>query len=142
MPNGFKHLRILVVEDHHDTAHAMANLLAREGHRVRRVHTGAEALAAASEQPFDLLLCDLRLPDITGFEVMRQLKRNHAIKGIAVSGLSSEESMAEAANAGFSRYLAKPVLWETLKRTIAEVMTETPLPREDRTYHPPLPREA
>jgi CheY-like chemotaxis protein len=142
MPNGFKHLRILVVEDHHDTAHAMANLLAREAHRVRRVHTGKEALQAASEQPFDLLVCDLCLPDITGFEVMRQLKRNYGVMGIAVSGLSSEETMAEAGQAGFSRYLAKPVLWETLKRTVTEVMNKNAPPHEDLAYQPPLPREA
>ena len=131
MPNGFKHLRILVVEDHHDTAHALANLLAREAHRVRRVHTGAEALQAASEQPFDLLVCDLHLPDITGFDVMRQLKRDHGITGIAVSGFSTEENMERAGQAGFARYLAKPVLWETLKRTVAEVASETPLPRPE-----------
>ena len=142
MPNGFKHLRILVVEDHHDTAHAMANLLAREAHRVRRVHTGSEALQAASEQPFDLLVCDLCLPDITGFEVMRQLKHSYGVAGIAVSGLSSEETMAEAGHAGFSRYLAKPVLWETLKRTVTEVMTEVAPPREAVTCQSPLPRQA
>jgi CheY-like chemotaxis protein len=137
MPNGFKHLRILVVEDHHDTAHALANLLAREAYRVRRVHTGAEALQAASEQTFDLLVCDLHLPDITGFDVMRQLKREHGVRGIAVSGFSSEENAARAGEAGFARYLAKPVLWETLKRTVAEVASEPPLPRPDPAPHAP-----
>jgi CheY-like chemotaxis protein len=137
MPNGFKHLRILVVEDHHDTAHALANLLAREAHRVRRVHTGAEALRAAAEQAFDLLVCDLHLPDITGFDVMRQLKRDYGMTGIAVSGFSTEENMGRAGEAGFARYLSKPVLWETLKRTVAEVALETPLPRPDVAPHAP-----
>ena len=138
MPNGFKHLRILVVEDHHDTAHALANLLAREAHRVRRVHTGSEALQAASEQPFDLLVCDLHLPDIQGFEVMRVLKQNYGITGIAVSGFSSDDNMEQACQAGFSRYLAKPVLWDTLKRTVAEGVAEAALPRpENASRHPP-----
>jgi CheY-like chemotaxis protein len=115
-----KRLRILLVEDHQDTAHALANLLAREAHRVRRVHTGGEALAAAAEQTFDLLISDLRLPDISGYEIMAQLKQRYKLRGIAVSGMSAPADIQKAMSAGFSRYLIKPVKLETLRGLVEE----------------------
>jgi CheY-like chemotaxis protein len=114
-------LKILLVEDHQDTAHALANLLAREAHRVRRVHTGSDALRAAAEQPFDLLISDLRLPDISGCEVMAQLKRKYNLIGIAVSGMSAPADIERALAAGFSRYLVKPVKLETLREVVEQI---------------------
>ena len=125
MQDGSKRLRILLLEDHPDTSHALANLLSREAHRVRCVQTGAEALQAATEQSFDLLISDLRLPDISGFDVMRKMKEMYGTIGIAVTGLSSERDMSQATAAGFSRYLIKPILWDVLKRTIAELVDES-----------------
>jgi CheY-like chemotaxis protein len=116
-----KRLRILLVEDHQDTAHALANLLAREAHRVRRVHTGGEALAAAAEQTFDLLISDLRLPDISGYEVMTLLKQQYNLMGIAVSGMSAPADIERATAAGFSRYLVKPVKLETLREIVDQI---------------------
>jgi CheY-like chemotaxis protein len=119
-----KRLRILLVEDHQDTAHALANLLAREAHRVRRVHTGGEALAAAAEQTFDLLISDLRLPDISGYEIMAQLKQKYNLMGIAVSGMSAPADIQKATAAGFSRYLIKPVKLETLREVVEGIAGE------------------
>ena len=115
-----RRLRILLVEDHQDTAHALANLLAREAHRVKRVHSGAEALAAAEAQTFDLLISDIRLPDISGYEIMAQLKRRYNLRGIAVSGMSAQADIDRAMGAGFSRYLVKPVKLETLRGLVEE----------------------
>ena len=120
MPETSKRLRILLVEDHQDTAHALANLLAREAHRVKRVHSGGEALAAAAEQTFDLLISDIRLPDISGYEVMKQLKERYKLRGIAVSGMSGQADIQKAMAAGFSRYLVKPVKLETLRGLVEE----------------------
>ena len=116
-----RRLKILLVEDHQDTAHALANLLAREAHRVRRVHTGGDALRAAAEQPFDLLISDLRLPDISGYEVMAELKRKYNLTGIAVSGMSAPADIQRALAAGFSRYLVKPVKLETLREVVEQI---------------------
>jgi len=121
MRDSSRKLRILLVEDHQDTAHALANLLAREAHRVRRVHSGGEAIAAAAEQPFDLLISDLRLPDISGFEVMRILKSKYGMTGIAVSGLSAKADIDKATASGFSRYLVKPIKLETLREVVAGI---------------------
>jgi CheY-like chemotaxis protein len=121
-----RRLKILLVEDHQDTAHALANLLAREAHRVRRVHTGGDALRAAAEQPFDLLISDLRLPDISGYEVMAELKRKYNLIGIAVSGMSAPADIERALAAGFSRYLVKPVKLETLREVVEQFAGSSP----------------
>ncbi|MDB5321081.1 MAG: sensor hybrid histidine kinase [Phycisphaerales bacterium] len=121
MSETSRRLKILLVEDHQDTAHALANLLAREAHRVRRVHTGGDALRAAAEQSFDLLISDLRLPDISGYEVMAELKRKYNLIGIAVSGMSAPADIERALAAGFSRYLVKPVKLETLREVVEQI---------------------
>ena len=126
MQDTLKKLRILLVEDHHDTAHALANLLAREAHRVKRVHSGAEALKEAAAHPFDLLISDLRLPDISGFEVMKAVKSKYNLMGIAVSGLSKKADIERALAAGFSRYLVKPIKLETLREVVAQIAGEQP----------------
>jgi CheY-like chemotaxis protein len=84
------------------------------------VHTGGEALAAAAEQTFDLLISDLRLPDISGYEIMAQLKQRYNLRGIAVSGMSAPADIQKAMSAGFSRYLIKPVKLETLRGLVEE----------------------
>jgi CheY-like chemotaxis protein len=124
MSETSKRLKILLVEDHQDTAHALANLLAREAHRVRRVHTGGDALRAAAEQSFDLLISDLRLPDISGYEVMAELKRKYNLIGIAVSGMSAPADIERALASGFSRYLVKPVKLETLREVVEQIAGE------------------
>jgi CheY-like chemotaxis protein len=121
MSETSRRLKILLVEDHQDTAHALANLLAREAHRVRRVHTGGDALRAAAEQSFDLLISDLRLPDISGHEVMAQLKRKYNLMGIAVSGMSAPSDIERALAAGFSQYLVKPVKLEKLREVVEAI---------------------
>jgi CheY-like chemotaxis protein len=121
MSETSRRLKILLVEDHQDTAHALANLLAREAHRVRRVHTGGDALRAAAEQSFDLLISDLRLPDISGYEVMAQLKRKYNLMGIAVSGMSAPADIERALAAGFSQYLVKPVKLEKLREVVEAI---------------------
>ncbi|MGE5611844.1 MAG: ATP-binding protein, partial [Bacillota bacterium] len=79
------HLRFLLVEDHMDTARVMTRLLQSDGYTVVHAPTGAAALKLASEQRFDLLISDLGLPDMTGLELMRQLKAQYGMIGIAIS---------------------------------------------------------
>jgi PAS domain S-box-containing protein len=121
-------LRILLVEDHADTAEAMTDLLSSLGYRVTRAGTLSEALAAAEvlagpegRPPVDLVISDLGLPDGNGQDLMRELVRRYHLKGIALSGYGMEEDRQKSLQAGFARHLTKPVHWRTLQETIAQV---------------------
>jgi len=115
-------LRILLVEDHVDTARILSVVLRKAGHQVKHAGTVALGLKFASEEQFDLLLSDLGLPDASGHDLMRQL-REQGIKmsGIALSGFAQEEDVRRSRDAGFSQHIAKPVSVEHLLATIAQV---------------------
>ena len=112
--------RILLVEDHEDTAEAMADLLGARGHRVTVARTLAEARAAADRESFDLLVSDLGLPDGSGHELMRELGAR-GLRGIALSGYGMEDDLRKSREAGFERHLIKPVSPQALEAAIQQV---------------------
>ncbi len=114
-------LRLMVVEDHADTAVVLSRLLSASGHTVEAVTTAAAALARVTEQPFDIVLCDLGLPDMTGYELMKQIKTRCGAKGIAMSGYGMEEDIRKGEQAGFSDHLVKPVNMSQLEQSIRRV---------------------
>jgi signal transduction histidine kinase/CheY-like chemotaxis protein len=120
-----QNLRILLVEDHADTAEAMADLLRLLGHDVTVAGDVASALAtgeaAASGGGLDLLISDLGLPDGSGLEVMRALSR-FRVPGIALSGYGMEEDVRRSHEAGFGRHLTKPVGMPQLRAAIGEMV--------------------
>ncbi|MEA2691623.1 MAG: hypothetical protein QOJ16_1010 [Acidobacteriota bacterium] len=121
-PSGAdRSLRILVVEDHVDTAEAMAALLQVLGHQVTTAGTVATAVAAAERGEFDLVLSDLGLPDGHGHDLMRDLSRRHGLPGIALSGYGMEEDVAKSRDSGFALHLTKPVSLDTLRAAIRRI---------------------
>ncbi|HET9212246.1 MAG TPA: MASE1 domain-containing protein [Thermoanaerobaculia bacterium] len=118
-----QNLRILLVEDHADTAEAMADLLGLSGHQVATAGSVAEALAAvrADGAAFDLVISDLGLPDGSGLDLMRELSARHGLRGIALSGYGMEEDVRQSLEAGFERHLTKPVSLPQLQATLREV---------------------
>ena len=121
-------LRILLVEDHPDTAAVMADLLGDRGHQVTVAGSVAAALEAVADlangdrrPPLDLVISDLGLPDGNGQELMRELSRRYGLKGIALSGYGMEEDRAKSLQAGFSRHLTKPIHPGALLEVIREV---------------------
>jgi len=114
-------LRLMVVEDHVDTAAALRRLLAASGHTVETANTAAAALALAAQRPFDIVISDLGLPDMTGYELMKRIWENHGIKGIAMSGYGMEEDIKKGERAGFSDHLVKPVNMTQLEQSIRRV---------------------
>jgi CheY-like chemotaxis protein len=106
-------LRILLVEDHPSTREMLARLLAHRRHRVTAVGSLAEAraavAAASSEGQFDLVICDVGLPDGTGVELMTELQSQFGLRGIALSGFSEAEDLDRSREAGFIIHLIKPV---------------------------------
>ena len=116
-----RRLHILLVEDHVDTATAVAGLLRMLGHQVTETGTVAEALAAAERGGIDLVLSDLGLPDGHGHDLMRALAGRHRLPGIALSGYGMEEEVAKSRAAGFGLHLTKPVSLDALLVAIRQV---------------------
>ena len=121
-PGAARSLRILLVEDHGDTAEMMTMALAAAGHHVQHVGDVATALGTATTRPFDLLISDLGLPDASGLELMRELRRrNLRLPGIALSGYGQEEDVRHSREAGFSAHVTKPASPHRLAEVIAKV---------------------
>jgi two-component system, chemotaxis family, CheB/CheR fusion protein len=111
-------LRLLLVEDHADSAELLAELLASRGHHVRIAGTAHDALACAAKETFDLVLSDVGLPDGSGYDLMATLRDRHALKGIALTGARVTEA---ASRSGFVAYLTKPIALRTLEQTLEAV---------------------
>ena len=110
-------LKILVVEDHGDTSRLMARLLQGHGHEVRLAEGVTSALAVAEQEPIDLLISDIGLPDGTGLDVIRQMPRP-GIPAIALTGFGMENDVAASLAAGFTEHLTKPVNFQKLEAVI------------------------
>jgi adenylate cyclase len=103
--------RILVIDDNASNRDVLERRLSREGHRVISTATGASALSLLSEQEFDLILLDLIMPEMSGFEVLRRLKaaeHTRDIPVIVVSALDELDSVVRCIEAGADDYLTKP----------------------------------
>jgi CheY-like chemotaxis protein len=101
--------RVLLVEDHPDTARVLSRLLKESGHDVKMAHSVASALQLAATEPFDIMVSDIGLPDATGYELMKQIRDLYGIKGIALSGYGMDDDMRKSREAGFIDHIVKPV---------------------------------
>jgi PAS domain S-box-containing protein len=115
-------VRLLVVEDHADTATMLAKLLGSAGYSVKTAASAAEALDLASKEPFDLLVSDIGLPDATGYQLMQQIKERYGTNGIAMSGYGMDEDIRKSREAGFSDHLVKPISFAQLDQAIHRLM--------------------
>src|SRR5260221_10885399 len=105
-------LSILIAEDRADEASTLRVILERAGHRVEVARNGTEALVVARQIIPDVLLLDLELPGLDGFQVASQIRSHpglEAIRIIMVSGFSSEKHFERSAQAGVQHFLVKPV---------------------------------
>jgi two-component system CheB/CheR fusion protein len=118
-----RRLRVLLVEDHPDTARVMARLLRSDRHDVTVAYTAGAALEASAAAPFDLIISDLGLPDGNGLDLLRELREEHHFGGraIALSGYGMEEDLRRSRDAGFAAHLTKPVNFDSLEAVIREV---------------------
>jgi signal transduction histidine kinase/CheY-like chemotaxis protein len=116
-------LHILLVDDHPDTCAALERLLKLRGHSVVAANSMREAMeAAAAGGAFDLLISDVGLPDGNGMDLVRYLRTQRPIRGIAISGFGMDADISKSLEAGFSEHLVKPVKLEKLEAAIARVM--------------------
>ena len=117
-PPRIKHIHILFVEDHEDTARVLGRILRNAGFDVSHAGTMAEARTLAGNRRFDLVVSDLGLPDGSGLELMKFLRDTQGLTGIALSGFGTDEDVAASLAAGFAAHLTKPVDWERLRAEI------------------------
>jgi CheY-like chemotaxis protein len=124
---SFHGVRVLVVDDHEDAAQAMSRLLARRGCEVRIAHDGPAGFSVAQQFKPDVLLLDLGLPRINGYDLARQLRMNAGTSDalfIAVSGYAQENDREIALKAGFDQHFPKPVDMHALSTAILNRMNE------------------
>ncbi len=123
-PARGRQCRVLVVDDNVDAAESIAMLLRMAGHNVRAVYDGPEALnAAATFQP-ELILLDIGLPGMDGYEVARQLRSRTASRDtmlVAVTGYGQDEDFRRSREAGFDHHLVKPADPATLLSLFAHL---------------------
>jgi two-component system CheB/CheR fusion protein len=118
---GAAALRILLVEDHADTAKVIQKLLNLAGHRVKTAATVESAVRLLEQNSVDLLITDIGLPDGTGHDLMRLAAARYKLRGIALSGFGAESDVNESIQAGFAEHLTKPVPMVTLRRAIERI---------------------
>jgi two-component system CheB/CheR fusion protein len=109
-------VRILTVDDSDDTREVLAILLGLQGAEVIGVGSAREALDAVEKARFDVIICDISLPDGNGYELMRAIR---ALDGgeapaIAMTGFDSDEAKRSASEAGYQHHLTKPVDFDQL----------------------------
>jgi PAS domain S-box-containing protein len=121
-------IKVLVVEDDPDVAEMVAIVLRRHGAEVITTSSGEGTLSLLTEYPPDVLVCDIGLPDIDGYALLRRIRemeRAHgrrAVPSVALTGFATEEERQRAASVGYQIHVSKPVEPDRLVRVIADVV--------------------
>jgi CheY-like chemotaxis protein len=119
--------KILVVDDSLDGARSLSMLLEILGHEVRTVHDGLSALAEAQKSVPEIVLMDIGLPGIDGFEVARRMRQDHGMRDttlVAITGYGHDEDRRRSREAGFDAHLVKPIDPKDLNRLLASLGTK------------------
>jgi CheY-like chemotaxis protein len=114
--------RVLVVDDNRDSAESLALLLGLDGHQIRCAHGGLEALEVAQDFKPEIVLLDIGMPDLNGYEVARRMRTQtwaRDAKLVAVTGWGQAEDKRRATDAGFDHHLVKPVDSQALAKLFA-----------------------
>lgn len=116
---------IVVVDDNKDAAQSLQTLLTLEGHETRTAFGGIEALAICEDRPPDVILMDIGMPGMSGYEVCRHIRAREwgqQVTVIALSGWSQDQNRQICERGGFDAHLVKPVQLETLNRLLSNLL--------------------
>ena len=119
--NSGKSLRILVVEDHSETLETLSRLLSHFGHEISVADGAQNALNIIDSKEFDVVLCDIALPDGSGYDVIAEAKRKRPVKAVALSGFGGSEDIERGKEAGFDFHLTKPVDIHELRTVLGQI---------------------
>lgn len=117
--------RVLIIEDNIDAADSLREVLEFSEHKVEVAYNGPEGIAKAREFFPDVVLCDIGLPGMDGYEVAQVFRADEALKGahlIALSGYAQPEDLRRSSEAGFERHLAKPPSIAKLDELLAKAL--------------------
>jgi PAS domain S-box-containing protein len=120
--------KILVADDNHDAADSLSMLLQISGYQVVLAHSGREAIATAEQERPDALVLDIGMPDMSGYEVARHLRKTgwgRDVLLIAVTGWGQLEDKQQARDAGFDHHLTKPVAGQQLEKILQRLRRPT-----------------
>ena len=121
-------LTILVTDDQEINRKVVSSLLAQEGHRVVEVSGGAEAVAAAAQDDFDVVLMDLQMPDIDGLEATHRIRaqegRRSQVPIIALTANILNEERERCLHAGMDGFIVKPFTPDGLNRELGRVLAQ------------------
>jgi two-component system response regulator PilR (NtrC family) len=124
--------RILVVDDERSMRELLAIVLKREGYDVTLAESGRSAVAALDRGPYDLLISDIKMPDMSGVDVLRTAKQlDPDILGIMITAFASTETAVEAMRLGACDYLSKPFDMDLLKMKVREKVENRHLRQEN-----------
>src|SRR5919205_4010035 len=124
--------RILVVDDERSMRELLAIVLRREGYEVLLAESGQSAIAMLEREAVDLLISDIKMPDVSGVEVLRAAKRiDQDILGIMITAFASTETAVEAMRLGACDYLSKPFDVDLLKMKVREKIENRQLRQEN-----------
>lgn len=116
-------LDVLVVDDNRDSAEMLQVLLGMLGHTVSIAHTGRSAIESVEASCPHVVLLDIGLPDMSGYEVAREIRSSQpaSVRLIALTGWGQDEVAKMAADAGFDQHLTKPADPAILERILSDV---------------------
>jgi two-component system response regulator PilR (NtrC family) len=124
--------RILVVDDERSMRELLAIVLRREGYEVLLAENGRAAIALLEREPVDLLISDIKMPDLSGVDVLRAAKQiDQDILGIMITAFASTETAVEAMRLGACDYLSKPFDIDLLKMKVREKIENRQLKQEN-----------
>jgi two-component system response regulator AtoC len=132
-------IRILAVDDDAVACQLLQEVLEQEGYQVSTAIRGQEAIDLAREVPFDLAIVDIRIPDLSGIEVLKALKRiNTQMPVLMTTAYSSMDTAIEAIRQGAYDYLSKPCKIEELNLTVKRALEQYKLLRENQYFRQEL----
>ncbi len=117
-------LRILIIEDNKDFADLLSTMLIEIDYQVEVAYDGYRGLEILKHFQPDIILCDIGLPGMDGFEVAKNIKENEALKDtflVALTGYAEEDDLKRAKESGFNRLMAKPVSLDAIQALLCEI---------------------
>lgn len=125
--------KILLVDDDEDIREILGVILGKNGYQITMVESGAMAIEAVKNEPFNLAIIDLNLPDLTGLEVSKKINEiNEDIITIIITGFASLETAVEAMNAGAYSYIVKPFNIDAVVTTAKQAIEKQRLSVENK----------
>lgn len=122
--------RVLIVDDNRDSAMSLAMLLKHAGNTTHQAHDGLEAIAAAEQFRPDIMLLDIGLPSLNGYEACQRIREQpwgRKLVIVALTGWGHDEDRRRSRDAGFDHHLVKPVNYADLIKLLNETVREVPL---------------